>query len=94
MFHIVLSCKGISEAAAKSGVADIAEEFASRPWQQNVQCRWDTAQIILEADNDFDATGEALLDEFSDVVCANIPIEKTTIAFAIVSVSVISGSNA
>lgn len=86
MFRIVLSCNGVCESAAKSGVSDIAEEFTHRPWQENVQCYWDGKRIILQADNDFDATGQALLDEFSDAVCACIPIEDATISFAVESV--------
>ena len=94
MYRIVLSCKGISESAAKSGVADIAQEFVERPWHQNVHCRWDGSRVILQADNDYDSSGQALLDEFSDAVCACIPIEVTTISFAIESVGIVAGSDA
>ena len=94
MYRIVLSCKGISESAAKSGVVDIAQEFEERPWHQNVHCSWDGARVILQADNDYDPSGEALLDEFSDAVCACIPIEADTISFAIESAGTVAGSDA
>ena len=49
---------------------EIAEEFLHRPWHQNVRCTWDGRALHLEADNDFDDTGLALLDEFSDAIAA------------------------
>ena len=94
MYRIQLSCKGISESAAKAGVTDIAQEFAERPWHQNVHCHWDGSRVVLQADNDYDSTGQALLDEFSDAVCACIPIEATTISFTIDYVGAIAGSGA
>ena len=93
MYRIQLSCKGISESAAKAGIADIAQEFAERPWHQNVHCRWDGSRVVLQADNDYDSTGQALLDEFSDAVCACIPIETTTISFVIESVDTVASSD-
>jgi hypothetical protein len=33
---------------------------------------WDGSQLILQADNDFDSTSLALLDEFSDAISACI----------------------
>lgn len=49
---------------------DITEEFTHRPWQRNVRCEWDWSRLILQADNDFDSNGLALLDEFSDAISA------------------------
>jgi len=37
-----------------------------------VICKWDGSQLILQADNDFDASGLALRDEFSDAISACI----------------------
>jgi len=51
---------------------DITEEFTHRPWHQNVQCSWDGSRLTLQADNDFDADGSALADEFSDAIAACI----------------------
>jgi len=70
-----------------AGVLDITEEFSGRPWQQNVVCFRDGGLLMLKAENDFDSTGQATLDEFSDAVCACVPIEDTDIGFSIVSVS-------
>ena len=94
MFRIVLSCSGVSESAAKLGIADIIDEFTYRPSHNDVQCHWDGARLILQADNDFDSTGQALLEEFSDAVCACLPIEGSAISFAVESVSRIPGSGA
>jgi hypothetical protein len=33
-------------------------------------CAWDGSQLILQADNDFDSNGLALVDEFSDAISA------------------------
>ena len=52
--------------------ASIIVEFAHRPWQQNVRWAWDGLLLRLAADNDYDATGLALLDEFSGAVVACI----------------------
>ncbi len=94
MFEIVVSCKGVSEQAADTGLADILEEFSERPWHQSVTCRWDNDRILLQARNDYDSTGQALLDEFSDAICACIPIENSTISFSVESVVKLPGSDA
>jgi hypothetical protein len=94
MFEIVVSCKGISEQAARACLDDLLQEFAERPWQTSVRCRWDNDQIFLLARNDYDSTGQALLDEFSDAICACISIEGTTISFAVESVVTATYSDA
>ena len=40
--------------------------------RRNVRCEWDGSRLILQADNDFDSKGLALLDEFSDAISASI----------------------
>jgi hypothetical protein len=72
MYRIVLACKGVPAHAGVVGARDITEEFTHRPWHQNVSCKWDGSQLILQADNDFDSDGLALLDEFSDAISACI----------------------
>ncbi|HEY2392681.1 MAG TPA: hypothetical protein VGK22_16015 [Candidatus Angelobacter sp.] len=72
MFRIVLACKGVPTHAGAPGARDITEAFTHRPWHQNVTCEWDGAQLILQADNDYDDKGLALLDEFSDEISACI----------------------
>lgn len=86
MFEIVVSCGGVSARVALAGVSDILAEFAERPWHSAVSCRWDGRRIVLQARNDYDSTGLALLDEFSDAICACLPIEDSTIDFAVESV--------
>ena len=51
---------------------DIIEEFTHRPWHENAECRWNGAFLLLTAENDFDAEGLALMDEFSDAIAACI----------------------
>jgi hypothetical protein len=51
---------------------DIAEEFTHRTWHQHVTCEWDGFRLVQLADNDFDASGLALLDEFSDAISAGV----------------------
>ena len=73
MYRIVLVCKGVSRDAGPDAARAIAEEFAHRPWQQNVTCVWDGRTLALQADNEYDANGYALRDEFSDAISACIP---------------------
>jgi hypothetical protein len=91
MFEIVVSCRGTSEQAALIHFADILDEFKERPWHQVLSCTWEQKAILLRAQNDYDSSGLALLDEFSDVICACLPIEDSTISFAVESVVKVSG---
>jgi len=72
MFRIVLACDGVPVEAGEQAAVDIAEEFTHRSWHENVRCRWDGTRLILQADSDVDADGEALCEEFSDVIAACI----------------------
>ena len=72
MYRIVLACKGVPADLGAVAARDITEEFIHRPWHQNVRCEWDGSRLILQADNDFDSKGLALLDEFSDAISASI----------------------
>ena len=72
MYRLVLVCKGVPEDAGPNAARGITEEFARRPWHQNVTCVWDGSTLMLQADNDYDANGRALIDEFSDTLCACI----------------------
>jgi len=67
-----LACKGVPTHAGPAGAHDISEEFTHRPQHENVRCVWDGTQLILEAENDFDSNGLALVDEFSDAISACI----------------------
>jgi hypothetical protein len=68
MYRIVLAATGIPIDEGPAGARCISEEFAHRPWHQNVTCEWDGTRLILTAENDFDSDGLALMDEFSDAI--------------------------
>lgn len=70
MFRIVLAATGLPRDKNPTVAEDIEEEFTRRPWHQNVRCIWEGDKLILQAENDFDSDGLALLDEFSDVITA------------------------
>jgi hypothetical protein len=74
MFRIVLACHGIPADSGPQAALDIAEEFTHRPWHTNVTCTWDAAtkRLQLQAENDYDEAGLALIDEFSDAIYACI----------------------
>jgi len=72
MYRIVLRCKGVPENVGAVAARDISKEFTHRPWHENVTCLWDGSRLILQADNDFDSNGLALVDEFSDAISACI----------------------
>jgi hypothetical protein len=72
MYRIILACNGVPIHVGAEAARDITEEFTHRPWHQNARCEWDGSRLILQADNDFDSNGLALLDEFSDAISACI----------------------
>ena len=73
MFRVTLVCFGLPPAAGEVAATDIAREFADhRKWQNRVTCEWDGTRLILRAENDFDKTGLATLDEFGDCISAYI----------------------
>jgi hypothetical protein len=77
-----VSCRGLLHDEGASAPRDILDEFSHRPWHANVRCGWDGVSLWLEAENDYDANGSALLDEFSDAVVACIKASGT-ISFAV-----------
>lgn len=71
MFRITLVCSGLPVTAGPDAARDIAEEFAEhRQWHNRVTCQWDGARLTVQAENDFDKTGRATLDEVSDTITA------------------------
>ena len=70
MYRIQVTCDGVPAAIGAQAAIDITQEFQERPWHQNVACSWDGAKLLLQADNDFDLNGLALMDEFSDAIAA------------------------
>jgi len=71
-FRVVLVCAGVPAHLGQQGAADITEEFSHREWHENVRCNWDGSSLILQAENDYDEDGKALMDEFSDAISACI----------------------
>ena len=70
-YRVLLSCSGVPLHAADEAARDIAREFAEhRTWHSNASCTWDGSKLLLSAENDYDETGLALLDEFSDCISA------------------------
>jgi hypothetical protein len=72
MFIIHLICTGIPEEVGVEAAIDITEEFRHRSWHKSVLCRWSNGALHLEATNDFDSDGKALVDEFSDAISAYV----------------------
>ena len=88
-YHTMLTCAGLTASEGKLAPSDIVEEFGRRPWHQNIICKWRNGLLHLEADNDYDRNGKALLDEFMDVVVACVKASGD-IHFEIVSVARVS----
>ena len=86
VYHITLTCSGLSGKEGAAAVPCILEEFTHRPWHQNVRSRWQDGLLWLEGESDYDPKGEALLDEFWDAVFACLHFSGS-VHFDIVSVS-------
>ena len=71
-YRIVIECSGVPPEAGAQGAADITSDFKERPWHRDAVCRWDGTRLMLTAENDFDPSGLALIDEFSDEISACI----------------------
>ena len=89
IYHAILACEGLTEVEGATAPPVIVEEFSHRPWHQNVSCKWVNGMLQIEADNDYDNDGKALLDEFGDAVIACVKVSGD-IRFKIVSVQRIS----
>ena len=72
-YRITITCSGLTDKEGPLAPSFVLNEFAHRPWQENVQCRWDGNLLWLEAENNCDREGKALLDEYWDVVIACVP---------------------
>lgn len=73
MFCITVSCNGILPEEWPGAISDVQQEFRSRQWHRIVDIRWSGQSLLLTAENDVDASGEALADEFSDTIAAYAP---------------------
>ena len=90
LYRTTLSCAGLSEHEGRGAPVDILAEFAERSWHTHVECTWNGKSLFLSARNDFDDDGQALLDEFRDVVIACVKTDNT-IRFNIESIVELSG---
>ena len=73
MYRFILACYGVPKSSGAEAAIDITTEFVEHhPWHSNVTCTWDGERLILQADNDFDSDGLALIDEFSESISAYI----------------------
>jgi hypothetical protein len=73
MFRITVSCDGIPPGEWPEAISDVREEFSSREWHHVFDIRWLGQALLLTVENDYDANGEALADEFSDTIAAYAP---------------------
>jgi hypothetical protein len=70
--RLVLVCEGVRAISGERAAIDITDGFRKRLWHHNARCFWDGRYLVLNAQNDFDPNGRALIDEFSDEICANV----------------------
>jgi hypothetical protein len=76
MFKVTILAGGISPEFGAGAAQYIENEFRERrPWHQQVTCSFSGGTLTLVALNDFDRDGRALSDEFSDCLCAYIPLD-------------------
>jgi len=73
MFRITVLCDGIAQEEWPEAISDVREEFRSRQWHHIVDVWWSGQRLLLTIENDYDANGQALADEFSDTVAACAP---------------------
>lgn len=73
MFRITVSCDGIPPEQWREAINDVREKFRNRQWHHIVDIRWSGQTLLLTVENDYDPTGEAVADEFSDTIAAYAP---------------------
>ena len=89
MYRITLKCQGLPYDEGAQAAKNIEKEFSVRTWHVDVHCRWDDTSLFVTAWNDFDDTGEALQNEFSDLVsaCLRTPFEGEIELIEVLSMS-------
>lgn len=92
MWRLQVTCEGLTAEEGAAAPALVFVVFTHRPWHHRVQCTWDGSLSRLVADNDYDATGNALLDEYTDAVVASVACEGT-IRLRLASVHVVPGAS-
>ena len=68
--RIAIECAGAPSGSGAQAAIDITQAFRKRHWQRAALCAWDGVHLTLTAENDFDPSGFALADEFSDELSA------------------------
>ena len=73
MYRVVLECSDVPPLEGAEAATDIESEFREhRPHHQNVKCTFQSGRRVLGGENNLDAGGRALMDEFSDCISAYI----------------------
>lgn len=90
MFKVTVKCEHILADVWTDAIEDVRTEFKERSWHSLVDVHWSGDTLLLVAVNDYDASGEALADEFSDTVAAYSPV-TSGYQVSVVSVEVLSG---
>jgi hypothetical protein len=73
MYRVTLFCDGLPTSVGANAARDIAKEFVEhRQWHARVSCDWNGSRLTLRSDNDFDESGLATRDEFSDCIAAYV----------------------
>lgn len=76
MFKVTIRAGGISSDIGTQAAQGIEDEFSNhRQWHEHVTCSFTDGTLTLVALNDFDRDGRALSDEFSDCLCAFLPLD-------------------
>lgn len=85
VYRITVVCEGVPALVGSAATHAIMREFTYRSWHQRVTCAWDGSRLILQAENDFDSKGLALLDEFSAAIskCIKDPFDRDLIVYSI-----------
>lgn len=73
MFRVTVKCECIAQDAWPDGLEDVRTEFRQRPWHRIIDVKWSGDALLMVAENAYDSDGEALADEFSDIVAAHAP---------------------
>ena len=95
--RITIEVTGFSQNEAITGIPVLLAELRERPWLEHPKALWDeTAECIrLQIDRDQedgDQNGQGTLDEVWDCVIATITFSSARVAFSLVSLEALDGS--
>ena len=83
LYRIRLLCLGVPAERGEQAAIDVTEEFSHRKWHRSARAIWTDGVLSLYAENDYDDTGLALQDEFSDAVIGCVDLGDADISFRI-----------